>query len=197
MSEVPEGPREGRSRAGTLPRDYTFSEDPAPSAPHARGQDPPPVSAAPLAKKPAPQRPPPPKREPRPFRCPAGAPAAGAPAAPPLGGRPCPPASPAAPDVCLEHPRSAGASVAKPSAAQPAPAPARPSGEPGGAHVEERAAGAQREALLPARFRPLPTAAMETSRSPSPQFAPQKLTDKPPLLVQDENNTRCRLGPLA
>uniref|UniRef100_A0A8D1NGF4 Shroom family member 2 n=1 Tax=Sus scrofa TaxID=9823 RepID=A0A8D1NGF4_PIG len=190
VSEVPEGPREGRSRAGTLPRDYTFSEDPAPSAPHARGQDPPPVSAAPLAKKPAPQRPPPPKREPRPFRCPAGAPAAGAPAAPPLGGRPCPPASPAAPDVCLEHPRSAGASVAKPSAAQPAPAPARPSGEPGGAHVEERAAGAQREALLPARFRPLPTAAMETSRSPSPQFAPQKLTDKPPLLVQDESNTR-------
>lgn len=155
------------------------------------------MSAAPLAKKPAPQRPPPPKREPRPFRGPAGAPAAGAPAAPPLGGRPCPPASPAAPDVCLEHPRSAGASVAKPSAAQPAPAPARPSGEPGGAHVEERAAGAQREALLPARFRPLPTAAMETSRSPSPQFAPQKLTDKPPLLVQDENNTRCRLGPLA
>uniref|UniRef100_A0A8C3YE94 ASD2 domain-containing protein n=1 Tax=Catagonus wagneri TaxID=51154 RepID=A0A8C3YE94_9CETA len=31
---------------------------------------------------------------------------------------------------------------------------------------------------------------METSRSPSPQFAPQKLTDKPPLLVQDETNTR-------
>ncbi|XP_047621072.1 LOW QUALITY PROTEIN: protein Shroom2 [Phacochoerus africanus] len=190
VSEAPEGPREGRSRAGTLPRDYTFSEDPAPAAPHARGQDPPPVSAAPLAKKPAPQRPPPPKREPRPFRGPAGAPAAGAPAAPPLGGRPCPPASPAALDVCLEHPRSAGASVAKPSAAQPAPAPARPAGEPGRAHVEERAAGAQREALLPARFRPLPTAAMETSRSPSPQFAPQKLTDKPPLLVQDENNTR-------
>ncbi|KAM4815616.1 protein Shroom2-like [Thomomys bottae] len=31
---------------------------------------------------------------------------------------------------------------------------------------------------------------METSRSPSPQFAPQKLTDKPPLLIQDENSTR-------
>ncbi|XP_060089928.1 protein Shroom2 isoform X2 [Heteronotia binoei] len=31
---------------------------------------------------------------------------------------------------------------------------------------------------------------METSRSPSPQFAPQKLTDKPPVAVQDENPTR-------
>ncbi|XP_063811591.1 protein Shroom2 isoform X2 [Pseudophryne corroboree] len=32
--------------------------------------------------------------------------------------------------------------------------------------------------------------AMEPSRSPSPQFAPQKLTDKPPLLVQNENKAR-------
>ncbi|XP_044140498.1 protein Shroom2 isoform X1 [Bufo gargarizans] len=31
---------------------------------------------------------------------------------------------------------------------------------------------------------------MERSRSPSPQFAPQKLTDKPPLLVQDESLAR-------
>ncbi|XP_029785837.1 protein Shroom2 [Suricata suricatta] len=31
---------------------------------------------------------------------------------------------------------------------------------------------------------------METSRSPSPQFAPQKLTDRPPLPVQDEVATR-------
>lgn len=31
---------------------------------------------------------------------------------------------------------------------------------------------------------------MEPSRSPSPQFAPQKLTDKPPLMVQDENMAR-------
>ncbi|XP_069495219.1 protein Shroom2 isoform X2 [Ambystoma mexicanum] len=31
---------------------------------------------------------------------------------------------------------------------------------------------------------------METSRSPSPQFAPQKLTDKPPVPVQDEIPTR-------
>nr|XP_058906076.1 protein Shroom2 isoform X2 [Kogia breviceps] len=31
---------------------------------------------------------------------------------------------------------------------------------------------------------------METSRSPSPQFAPQQLTDRPPLLIQDDNSTR-------
>ncbi|XP_008827584.1 protein Shroom2 isoform X2 [Nannospalax galili] len=31
---------------------------------------------------------------------------------------------------------------------------------------------------------------METSRSPSPQFAPQKLTDKPPLLIHEENSAR-------
>ncbi|XP_060625916.2 protein Shroom2 isoform X2 [Anolis sagrei] len=31
---------------------------------------------------------------------------------------------------------------------------------------------------------------MEASRSPSPQFAPQKLTDKPPVAVQDDNPAR-------
>uniref|UniRef100_A0A6J0T182 Protein Shroom2 isoform X2 n=1 Tax=Pogona vitticeps TaxID=103695 RepID=A0A6J0T182_9SAUR len=31
---------------------------------------------------------------------------------------------------------------------------------------------------------------MERSRSPSPQFAPQKLTDKPPVAVQDDSPTR-------
>ncbi|XP_075395571.1 protein Shroom2 isoform X2 [Tenrec ecaudatus] len=35
-----------------------------------------------------------------------------------------------------------------------------------------------------------PAATMETSRSPSPQFAPQKLTDKPPLLIHDDSATR-------
>ncbi|XP_044288326.1 protein Shroom2 isoform X2 [Varanus komodoensis] len=33
-------------------------------------------------------------------------------------------------------------------------------------------------------------AEMEASRSPSPQFAPQKLTDKPPVAVEDDNPTR-------
>ena len=56
--------------------------------------------------------------------------------------------------------------------------------------MEEPTARPRREVLLPAPFRPLQTFAMDTSRSPSPQFAPQKLTDKPPLLIQDENAAR-------
>ncbi|XP_076963932.1 protein Shroom2-like isoform X2 [Callospermophilus lateralis] len=57
-------------------------------------------------------------------------------------------------------------------------------------HVKEDTSHPQPEALPPSRFQHLQATAMETSRSPSPQFAPQKLTDKPPLLIQDENSTR-------
>ncbi|XP_032331750.1 protein Shroom2 isoform X3 [Camelus ferus] len=166
--EAPEGPWEGRGRAGTLPRDYRYSEDPA------RGQDPRPQSAAPLARRPAPQRPPPPppppKREPRPFLA----------AAP---GRPVPRA---APELGPDRPapsRSPCAAAGKPGREPRAPA------EPGRQHVDERAA-CPRRAPLASRFQPPHAAAMETSRSPSPQFAPQKLTDRPPLLIQDENATR-------
>ncbi|KAM9668441.1 protein Shroom2 isoform 2-T2 [Dama dama] len=56
--------------------------------------------------------------------------------------------------------------------------------------TEEPAARPRREAPLSAPLRPLQTLDMDTSRSPSPQFAPQKLTDKPPLLIQDENAAR-------
>ncbi|KFW83364.1 Protein Shroom2, partial [Manacus vitellinus] len=40
------------------------------------------------------------------------------------------------------------------------------------------------------KYRYLQNPGMESSRSPSPQFAPQKLTDKPPVSVQDDNPTR-------
>ncbi|XP_036126086.1 protein Shroom2 [Molossus molossus] len=237
--EAPEVPQEGRGRAGTLPRDYRYSEEHAParplqppgpgsqgqsglSAPQARGQDPPPVSAAPLAKRPAPQRPPPPKREPRHFRGPAcaaptgtpvvsylGAPA-GIPAAVHLGapssteagapvtnhlvapGRPLPPPSPLALELCVDRlslSRSPCALAEKLSGAQPADGPQAPA-ERARQHVDEPPACPKREALPPSKFRPLQTTAMETSRSPSPQFAPQKLTDKPPLLIQEDSSTR-------
>ncbi|XP_059943353.1 protein Shroom2 isoform X2 [Mesoplodon densirostris] len=188
--EAPEVPPEGRGRAGTLPCDYRYPEQRAPedqpAAPHALGQDPRPLSAAPLSRRPAPQRPPPPRREPRPL--------GGAPAAAHLGapGRP----RPLAPEVCSCSDRPAlarsspGASAEKLNAARPAADGPRAAGEPAGQHVDERAAWPRREAPLLSKFRPLQTSAMETSRSPSPQFAPQKLTDKPPLLVQDENSTR-------
>lgn len=213
--EAPQEAQEGRSRAGTLPRDYRYSEDHAPadppplqppglgpqaqsslSAPHARGQDPRPVSAAPapLTKRPAPQRPPPPKREPRPFRGPTGTAPAGTPAANHLAspGRPVPSPCPAALEVCTDRlslSRSPCALADKRSRAQPANGPKAP-GEHDRPQVDEHTAYPKRDALLPSKFRPLQTSAMETSRSPSPQFAPQKLTDKPPLLIQDESSTR-------
>ncbi|KAI4529066.1 hypothetical protein MG293_020880 [Ovis ammon polii] len=141
-----EGPKvslEARGRAGTLPRDYRYPEPHTPLEPTTRGQEPRPVSAAPLARRPALQRPPPPKRELR----------------PPPGGAP-------------GQPRT---SVASSEAVDTQSA----------RRVEEPTAP-----LLPAPFRPLQTSTMDTSRSPSPQFAPQKLTDKPPLLIQDENTAR-------
>ncbi|XP_014650995.1 PREDICTED: protein Shroom2, partial [Ceratotherium simum simum] len=199
--EAAEAPREGRSRAGTLPRDYRYSEDTAPAAPpaqsapaaaHAQGQELRPVNAALLAKRPAPQRPPPPRREPRPLRglAPAGAPAAahlGAPAAT-HPSRPLPLSSPVALEVCvarLSLSQSPFALAERLSGAQPADG-----AEQDRQDVDEHTACLKREALLPSKFRPVQTSAMETSRSPSPQFAPQKLTDKPPLLIQDENSTR-------
>ncbi|XP_067896445.1 protein Shroom2 isoform X2 [Heterodontus francisci] len=39
-------------------------------------------------------------------------------------------------------------------------------------------------------FHFLPKLTMDVSRSPSPQFAPQRLTDKPPLTVEDDNLAR-------
>ncbi|XP_054829627.1 protein Shroom2 isoform X2 [Eublepharis macularius] len=56
-------------------------------------------------------------------------------------------------------------------------------------HLEEKT-HLKSEPVLSSAFRYLQKPGMETSRSPSPQFAPQKLTDKPPVAVQDENPTR-------
>ncbi|XP_070461034.1 protein Shroom2 isoform X1 [Equus przewalskii] len=172
---APEAPCEGRGRAGTLPRDYRYSEDKAPATP------PPPLGPGPTApaqalrpvsaRRPGPQRP---------LRGPTG------PAAGPRS-RPRPLASPVALEVCvarLSLSCSPSASVEEPSSAQPADGP-KAAAEHDRQDVDERAA-----CPFPSQCRPLPPAAMDTSRSPSPQFAPQKLTDKPPLLIQDENSTR-------
>ncbi|XP_037367606.1 protein Shroom2 [Talpa occidentalis] len=169
--ETAAGARDGGGRAGGLPHSSRHAEELKPA-------DPLPL-ALPLAKRPAPQRPPPPRREPRPSRGAAGAPASAHLAAP---GRPLPTPSPAALDVCLDRlslSHSPGTSADRPHRSAP-------TDEPGaaGEHVDSRAAC--QEAPRP----PAHTATMETSRSPSPQFAPQKLTDKPPLLIQDENSTR-------
>ncbi|XP_038242717.1 protein Shroom2 isoform X5 [Dermochelys coriacea] len=56
-------------------------------------------------------------------------------------------------------------------------------------HLEEKA-HLKSESVLSSKYYYLQKPGMETSRSPSPQFAPQKLTDKPPVSVQDENPAR-------
>ncbi|XP_038613427.1 protein Shroom2 isoform X2 [Tachyglossus aculeatus] len=65
--------------------------------------------------------------------------------------------------------------------------------ENGFQHLDEEKLCLKPEPVLSSKFHHrhhLQKAAMEMSRSPSPQFAPQKLTDKPPVLLQDENPTR-------
>nr|XP_056717767.1 protein Shroom2 [Euleptes europaea] len=57
-------------------------------------------------------------------------------------------------------------------------------------HLDEKTHLKSEPVLLSSTYRYLQKPGMETSRSPSPQFAPQKLTDKPPVAVQDENPTR-------
>ncbi|XP_050998066.1 protein Shroom2 isoform X2 [Acomys russatus] len=57
-------------------------------------------------------------------------------------------------------------------------------------HVNEDTTFSQPEAQLSSKCQHLQKSAMETSRSPSPQFAPQKLTDKPPLLIHEDNSAR-------
>lgn len=56
-------------------------------------------------------------------------------------------------------------------------------------HLEEKT-HLKPEPVPSSAYHYLQKSGMENSRSPSPQFAPQKLTDKPPVAVQDENPTR-------
>ncbi|XP_045852711.1 protein Shroom2-like isoform X2 [Meles meles] len=199
QQDLPEPSQEARCRAGTLPRDYRYPEEtlgPAPHVPdtptalHTWGQDPRPVNTAALPKKLAPQRPPPPKREPRQLKGLAGGP----PGAAHLGARSrsLAPLSPETLEACVDRlslSHNPCPLAEKLSSVQPKDG-VRAAGEHGKRHVDEHTACLKREAPLPSRFRPQQMSAMETSRSPSPQFAPQKLTDKPPLLIQDENCTR-------
>ncbi|XP_012512291.1 PREDICTED: protein Shroom2 [Propithecus coquereli] len=166
--KAPAPPPEGRGRAGTLPRDYRYPEEstPAASGRHARGQDSQPPSAAP--------------RPPRKVRGPEGTPAPAHLVAP---GRALsvPPEDTCVACLSLPH----GPSVSR--SAQPQDAPEAAACQ----HVSQGAARPEPQAPPPPVGRALPLrTAMDTSRSPSPQFAPQKLTDKPPLLMQDEESTR-------
>ncbi|XP_012401558.1 protein Shroom2 isoform X1 [Sarcophilus harrisii] len=211
-------PQENRARSGTLPSDYRYSEEnekeetqdsdeppPACSEAHAKNDNLHPssqgkeedswwVESASVSKKrgPAPQRPPPPKRDAVKYRhqdCSTSSAGSSAEQLLEAPSGPGPSQSPTSPDVCVNPPvlpQSPSTFSEKLASAQPQPAPSENDCQ----HLNEEISDLKAEAVLSSKYRHLPKSSMESSRSPSPQFAPQKLTDKPPLLVQDENSAR-------
>ncbi|NWX46387.1 SHRM2 protein, partial [Steatornis caripensis] len=212
-------PHESRGRSGTLPSDYRYSQENVNekskdcSLPHlpcsepqtlnenhscssqGKGEENHRVEPVLLNKKrgPAPQRPPPPKRDK--YRRPDNS-------APSLGtssesllvapGRPFPSSSPSAAEVFASHSslcQSPAAFNGKLKSANPQQLQQASSTENVCQHLEEKT-HLRSESVLSSKYRYLQKPGMETSRSPSPQFAPQKLTDKPPVSVQDENPAR-------
>ncbi|NXP54219.1 SHRM2 protein, partial [Heliornis fulica] len=211
-------PHESRGRAGTLPSDYRYSQENVNeksqdcSLPHlpcsepqtlnehyclsqGKGEESHKVEPALLNKKrgPAPQRPPPPKRDK--YRRPDNS-------VPLLGtssesllvvpSRPFPSSSPSSAEGFASHStlcQSPAASNGKLKSANPQQLQQASSTENVCQHLEEKT-HLRSESILSSKYRYLQKPGMETSRSPSPQFAPQKLTDKPPVSVQDENPAR-------
>ncbi|NXI89856.1 SHRM2 protein, partial [Psophia crepitans] len=211
-------PHESRGRSGTLPSDYRYSQENVSekskdcSLPHLpcsepqalnenyclsqnKGEENHRVEPVLLNKKrgPAPQRPPPPKRDK--YRRPDNS-------APSLGtssesllvvpSRPFPSSSPSSAEVFASHSslhQSPAASNGKLKSANPQQLQQASSTENVCQHLEEKT-HLRSESVLSSKYRYLQKPGMETSRSPSPQFAPQKLTDKPPVSVQDENPAR-------
>ncbi|NXJ46417.1 SHRM2 protein, partial [Spizaetus tyrannus] len=212
-------PHERRGRSGTLPSDYRYTQENVNekskdhSLPHlpcsepqtlnenhsclsrGKGEENHRVEPALLNKKrgPAPQRPPPPKRDK--YRRPDNS-------VPSLGtssesllvapNRPFPSSSPSSAEVFASHSslcQSPAAFNGKLKSANPQQLQQASSTENVCQHLEEKT-HLRSESVLSSKYRYLQKPGMETSRSPSPQFAPQKLTDKPPVSVQDENPAR-------
>uniref|UniRef100_A0A8C8B753 Shroom family member 2 n=1 Tax=Otus sunia TaxID=257818 RepID=A0A8C8B753_9STRI len=212
-------PHESRGRSGTLPSDYRYSQENVKekskdrSLPHlpcsepqtlnenhscpsrGKGEENHRVEPALLNKKrgPVPQRPPPPKRDK--YRRPDNS-------APSLGtsseslqvapSRPFPSSSPSSTEVFASHSslcQSPAAFNGKLKSANPQKLQQALSTENVCQHLEEKT-HLRSESVLSSKYRYLQKPGMETSRSPSPQFAPQKLTDKPPVSLQDDNPAR-------
>ncbi|NXK16153.1 SHRM2 protein, partial [Arenaria interpres] len=212
-------PHESRGRSGTLPSDYRYSQENVNekskdhSLPHlpcsepqtsnenhsclsrGKGEENHRVEPALLNKKrgPAPQRPPPPKRDK--YRRPdssalsLGTSSESLLVAP---SRPFPSSSPSSAEVLASHSslcQSPAAFNGKLKSANPQQLQQASSTENVCQHLEEKT-HLRSESVLSSKYRYLQKRGMESSRSPSPQFAPQKLTDKPPVSVQDENPAR-------
>ncbi|NXK09667.1 SHRM2 protein, partial [Herpetotheres cachinnans] len=212
-------PLKSRGRSGTLPSDYRYSQENVSekskdrSLPHlpcsepqtlnenhfclsqGKGEENHRVEPALLNKKrgPAPQRPPPPKRDK--YRRPDNS-------APSLStssesllaapSRPFPSSSPSSAEVFASHSSLCQCPAAfngKLKSANPQQLQQVSSTENVCQHLEEKT-HLRSESVLSSKYRYLQKPGMETSRSPSPQFAPQKLTDKPPVSVHDENPAR-------
>ncbi|CAM9620886.1 unnamed protein product [Bubo scandiacus] len=212
-------PHESRGRSGTLPSDYRYSQENVKekskdrSLPHlpcsepqtlnenhsclsrGKGEENHRVEPALLNKKrgPVPQRPPPPKRDK--YRRPdnsalsLGTSSESLQVAP---SRPFPSSSPSSTEVFASHSslcQSPAAFNGKLKSANPQQLQQALSTENVCQHLEEKT-HLRSESVLSSKYRYLQKPGMETSRSPSPQFAPQKLTDKPPVSLQDENPAR-------
>ncbi|KAM6097446.1 protein Shroom2 isoform 1-T1 [Chlamydotis macqueenii] len=212
-------PHESRGRSGTLPSDYRYSQENVNekskdrslpillcSEPQTlnenhsclsqgKGEENHRVEPTLLNKKrgPAPQRPPPPKRDK--YRRPDNS-------APSLGtssesllvapSRPFPSLSPSSAEVFASRSslcQSPAAFNGKLKSANPQQLQQALSTENVCQHLEGKT-HLKSESVLSSKYRYLQKPGMETSRSPSPQFAPQKLTDKPPVSIQDENPAR-------
>ncbi|NXG14541.1 SHRM2 protein, partial [Grallaria varia] len=209
-------PHESRGRSGTLPSDYRYSQENVNekskdhSLPHlpcseprtlnenhsclsrGKGEENHRIEPVLLNKKrgPAPQRPPPPKRDK--YRRPDNS-------APLLGSSSesllvaasqlFPSSSPSSAEVFASHSslcQSPAAFNGKLKSANPQQLQQVSSTENVCQHLEEKT-NLRSES---SKYQYLQKPGMESSRSPSPQFAPQKLTDKPPVSVQDENPAR-------
>ncbi|NWW50820.1 SHRM2 protein, partial [Pedionomus torquatus] len=212
-------PHESRGRSGTLPSDYRYSQESVSekskdhSLPHlpcsepqslneshsclsrSKGEENHRVEPVQLTKKrgPAPQRPPPPKRDK--YKRPdnsallLGTSSESLLVAP---SRPFPSSSPSSTEAFVSHSslcQSPAVFNGKLKSANPQQLQQGSSTENVCQHLEEKT-HLRSESVLPSKYRYLQKPGMETSRSPSPQFAPQKLTDKPPVSVQDENPAR-------
>ncbi|NXO17159.1 SHRM2 protein, partial [Oriolus oriolus] len=197
-------PHESRGRSGTLPSDYRYSQENVTekskdcSLPHlpysepqtlnenhscqswGKGEENHRIEPVLLNKKrgPAPQRPPPPKRDK--YRRPdISAPSLGTSAESLLvaASRPFLSSSPSSAEAAFNG---------KLKSANPQQLQQVSSTENVCQHLEEKTHLKSESS----KYRYLQKPGMESSRSPSPQFAPQKLTDKPPVSLQDENPAR-------
>ncbi|NWU01501.1 SHRM2 protein, partial [Urocynchramus pylzowi] len=209
-------PHESRGRSGTLPSDYRYSQENVNekskdcSLPHlpysepqtlnenhscqswGKGEENHRTEPVPLNKKrgPAPQRPPPPKRDK--YRRPdISAPSLGTSSESLLlaAGQPFLSSSPSSTQVFASQSsfcQSPAAFNGKLKSANPQQLQQASSTENVCQHLEEKTHLKSESS----KYRYLQKPGMESSRSPSPQFAPQKLTDKPPVSLQDENPAR-------